>query len=84
VTSPPPTLAVVAELKIYSQLGISAFLVDRFNIHHNFFRISERNRTRYVLFCSIWTILFIPISLITFHTASDPDSFGIIIGNGIL
>ena len=39
------------------QLAISAWLTSRFNAHHNYFSLAERDRTRFVLFTSIWTIV---------------------------
>ncbi|CCL98056.1 uncharacterized protein FIBRA_00050 [Fibroporia radiculosa] len=39
------------------ELAISGWLVARFNSHHNFMSISVRDRTRFLLFCSAWTIL---------------------------
>ncbi|KAI0095124.1 hypothetical protein BDY19DRAFT_916383 [Irpex rosettiformis] len=54
------------------ELSISAWLVARFNSHHNFFSIDERDRTRFLLFASIWTIFFSFLySLLFFHSASS-------------
>ncbi|OAX39667.1 hypothetical protein K503DRAFT_739030 [Rhizopogon vinicolor AM-OR11-026] len=55
------------------ELAISAWLTSRFNAHHNFFSLAERDRTRFLLFTSIWTIVF--SSLYIFFFFSLPDSF---------
>ncbi|KAG2755175.1 hypothetical protein P692DRAFT_20869172 [Suillus brevipes Sb2] len=39
------------------ELAISAWLTSRFNAHHNYFSLAERDRTRFLLFTSIWTIV---------------------------
>ncbi|KNZ72997.1 hypothetical protein J132_01510 [Termitomyces sp. J132] len=36
---------------------ISAWLVSRYNAHHNFNSLSMRDRVRYTLFASLWTIV---------------------------
>ncbi|KIJ66548.1 hypothetical protein HYDPIDRAFT_86654 [Hydnomerulius pinastri MD-312] len=38
------------------ELAISAYLTARFNQHHNYFNVAERDRTRFLLFTSIWTL----------------------------
>ncbi|KAF8273856.1 hypothetical protein EI94DRAFT_1563114 [Lactarius quietus] len=43
------------------QLSISAWLTSRYNSHHNFLSTTERDRVRFLLFCSIWTTLLSPI-----------------------
>ncbi|KIJ94604.1 hypothetical protein K443DRAFT_125158 [Laccaria amethystina LaAM-08-1] len=48
------------------ELSISAWLVAKYNAHHNFTHRSLRTRVRYTLFVSIWTVLFGTISLIIF------------------
>jgi len=45
------------------ELSISAWLVARFNQHHNFLDTAVRDRTRYLLFCSVWTVLLSPFFL---------------------
>ncbi|KAI0789435.1 hypothetical protein C8Q75DRAFT_765639 [Abortiporus biennis] len=40
------------------ELSISAWLTARFNQHHNYPSTSVRDKTRYLLFASIWTIFF--------------------------
>lgn len=39
------------------QLAISAWLTSRYNAHHNYLSITERDRTRFLLFTSIWTVV---------------------------
>jgi len=41
-----------------AELSISALVVARFNSHHNYDSISERDRIRYVLLASCWTVFF--------------------------
>jgi len=43
------------------ELSISAWLTSRYNSHHNFLSTTERDRVRFLLFCSIWTTLLSPI-----------------------
>ncbi|KAF9461971.1 hypothetical protein BDZ94DRAFT_1166796 [Collybia nuda] len=40
------------------QLSLSAWLTSRYNANHNYRNTTERDRVRYVLFCSIWTVVF--------------------------
>ncbi|KAH7920942.1 hypothetical protein BV22DRAFT_1132678 [Leucogyrophana mollusca] len=40
------------------ELAISAWLTSRFNAHNNYFNLAERDRTRFLLFTSIWTVFF--------------------------
>ncbi|KAG1838595.1 hypothetical protein DFJ58DRAFT_813838 [Suillus subalutaceus] len=39
------------------ELSISAWLTSRFSVHHNYFSLAERDRTRFLLFTSAWTIV---------------------------
>ncbi|KAF9007954.1 hypothetical protein BDQ17DRAFT_1539681 [Cyathus striatus] len=53
------------------ELSISAWLVSRFNAHHNYQNTTERDRVRYVLFCSTWTVVFSCLYLVLFlHSAT--------------
>lgn len=45
----------------FMQLSISAWITSRYNSHHNFLSSTERDRVRFLLFCSIWTTLLSPI-----------------------
>lgn len=54
------------------QLSIAAFLVARFNQHHNYFSTDERDRTAFLLFASIWTVVF--SALYMFFFFGMPDS----------
>ncbi|KAI0673934.1 hypothetical protein C8Q78DRAFT_661244 [Trametes maxima] len=40
------------------ELAISAWLVSRFNLRHDYLSIDVRDRTRFLLFTSCWTIFF--------------------------
>ncbi|KAI0249505.1 hypothetical protein BJV78DRAFT_1226614 [Lactifluus subvellereus] len=43
------------------ELAISAWLTARYNSRHNYLSITERDRVRFLLFCSIWTTFLSPI-----------------------
>ena len=43
------------------QLAISAWLTARYNTRHDFLSTTERDRVRFLLFCSIWTTFLSPI-----------------------
>lgn len=54
-----------------NQLALSAWLTSRYNMNHDYLNISERDRVRYVLFCSIWTVVFSFFFFILFiHSAT--------------
>ncbi|KAI0347858.1 hypothetical protein BDW22DRAFT_1349932 [Trametopsis cervina] len=54
------------------ELAIASWLVSRFNAHHNYFSTDERDRTRFLLFTSIWTIFFSFLYMLLFlHSASS-------------
>ncbi|EIM83567.1 uncharacterized protein STEHIDRAFT_170815 [Stereum hirsutum FP-91666 SS1] len=55
------------------ELAVSAWLVARYNQHHNYLSGSENNRVRFLLFNSIWTLLLAPIFMGVFFAA--PTSF---------
>ena len=53
------------------QLAISAWLVAKYEAHNNYPSIGVRDRTRFLLFTSSWTIFFSMFYLILFlHSAS--------------
>jgi len=53
------------------ELAISGFLTSRYNSHHNYPSSGIRDRARYLLFCSIWTIVFSALYMLLFlHSAS--------------
>jgi len=43
------------------ELSISAWLTARYDSHHDYLSITERDRVEYLLFCSIWTTFLSPI-----------------------
>ncbi|KAH0837826.1 hypothetical protein J3R83DRAFT_6034 [Lanmaoa asiatica] len=63
------------------ELSISAFLVARFNQYHNYFTTDERDRTAFLLFASIWTIVL--SALYTFFFFTLPDSMMNSVGSHI-
>jgi len=53
------------------ELAISAWLVSHFNKHHNYSSTSERDRVRFLLFSSIWTVVFGALYVVLFlHSAT--------------
>ncbi|KAI0305035.1 hypothetical protein BC826DRAFT_29965 [Russula brevipes] len=52
--------AVIIVLAII-ELSISAWLTARYESHHNYLSIAERDRVHFLLFCSIWTTLLSPV-----------------------
>nr|GAT58094.1 predicted protein [Mycena chlorophos] len=53
------------------ELSLSAWLVSKFNKHHNYSSFTERDRVRFTLFASIWTVVFSALMLILFaHSAT--------------
>ncbi|KAH9176851.1 hypothetical protein EDB89DRAFT_1936840 [Lactarius sanguifluus] len=43
------------------ELSISAWLTSRYNSRHDFLSTTERDRVRFLLFCSVWTTVLSPI-----------------------
>ncbi|KIK29940.1 hypothetical protein PISMIDRAFT_26895 [Pisolithus microcarpus 441] len=57
------------------QLAISAWLTSRFNARHDYFSVTERDRTRFILFASIWTtVLSLCYLLFFFAMPTNPLS----------
>ncbi|KAF9449984.1 hypothetical protein P691DRAFT_508254 [Macrolepiota fuliginosa MF-IS2] len=52
-------------------LAISGWLVARFNSHHNYRSKGERDRVRYFLFVSSWTVLLLPFLMTLFMIARN-------------
>lgn len=48
------------------QLAVSAWLTSRFNARHDYFSVTERDRTRFILFASIWTTVLSSCYLLFF------------------
>ncbi|KAJ7684383.1 hypothetical protein DFH06DRAFT_1027258 [Mycena polygramma] len=53
------------------ELALSAWLTSRFNMLHNERSLSERDRVRFALFTSIWTVVFSGLMLVLFWHSSD-------------
>lgn len=51
------------------EMCLSAWLTAQFNIHHNNTTADEQTRVRYIIFCSVWTLLFGGAYFITFLLA---------------
>ncbi|KAH8094641.1 hypothetical protein BXZ70DRAFT_350502 [Cristinia sonorae] len=65
----PITMGLIIFFSII-QLSISAWLTSQFNKHHNYLSISIRDKTRFILFTSIWTIVVAFLFMILFlHSA---------------
>ncbi|PPQ75347.1 hypothetical protein CVT26_015153 [Gymnopilus dilepis] len=61
--------AIIEPLTFLLKMCISAWLTAQFNEHHNNSSASEQTRVRYILFCSIWTVVFGGAYFITFLLA---------------
>ncbi|KAG1838593.1 hypothetical protein DFJ58DRAFT_813829 [Suillus subalutaceus] len=67
---PTPWILIVFSLIIFCsiiELSISAWLTSRFTAHHNYFSLAERDRTRFLLFTSAWTIVFSSLFMCFFY-----------------
>ncbi|KAJ7119002.1 hypothetical protein C8R44DRAFT_832175 [Mycena epipterygia] len=53
------------------ELSLSAWLTSKFNALHNERTLSERDRVRFALFSSTWTVLFSSLMLVLFWHSSD-------------
>ncbi|KAJ7215312.1 hypothetical protein B0H12DRAFT_1205670 [Mycena haematopus] len=53
------------------ELALSAWLTSKFNMLHNQRSLTERDRVRFTLFTSTWTILFSGILLVLFWHSTD-------------
>ncbi|KAF7353846.1 Aldehyde dehydrogenase [Mycena venus] len=53
------------------ELALSAWLTSKFNMLHNQRSLSERDRVRFTLFTSTWTIFFSGLLLMLFWHSSD-------------
>ncbi|KAF8131523.1 hypothetical protein EV363DRAFT_1164973 [Boletus edulis] len=64
---------ILGSLIVFSiiELSISAFLVAQFNRHHNYFSTDERDRTAFLLFASIWTIVLSALYMSFFFIVPD-------------
>jgi len=53
------------------ELSLSAWLTAQYSIHHNYTRISVRDRVRFILFCATWTVsLGSMIMILFYHSAT--------------
>ncbi|KAG9313856.1 hypothetical protein JVU11DRAFT_4623 [Chiua virens] len=66
-----PILFGVLIVLSFIELSISAFLAAKFNRHHNYFSIDERDRTSFLLFTSIWTIVLSGLYMTFFFVFPD-------------
>ncbi|KAG1813883.1 uncharacterized protein BJ212DRAFT_1364293 [Suillus subaureus] len=57
--------------KFLVSLAISAWLTSRFNAYNNYFSLTERDSTRFLLFTSIWTIVFSGAYMLFFFSLPD-------------
>ncbi|KAJ7072878.1 hypothetical protein C8F01DRAFT_973476 [Mycena amicta] len=53
------------------ELALSAWLTSMFNAHHNERSLTERDRVRFALFTSSWTVLFSSLILVLFLHSAD-------------
>jgi hypothetical protein len=55
------------------ELCIAAWLAAQYAAHHNYPRVSVRDRVRFVLFCATWTVSFGSMMMILFlHSTTGP------------
>ncbi|KAG1743471.1 hypothetical protein EDB19DRAFT_1894719 [Suillus lakei] len=52
---------------------IELWLTSRFNVNHSYFSLAERDRTRFLLFASLWTIIFSGLYMLFFFYLPDSD-----------
>jgi len=64
---------VLGTLVVYSivELSISAFLIAQFNRYGNYFSTDEFDRTAFLLFASIWTLVLSALYIFFFFTMPD-------------
>ncbi|THH26835.1 hypothetical protein EUX98_g7353 [Antrodiella citrinella] len=65
----PITMALLIFFAII-ELAIASWLTARFNQHHNFLSNAVRDRTRFIVFCSVWTIVVATLYMFAFLRAS--------------
>ncbi|KAJ7494365.1 hypothetical protein B0H11DRAFT_2156159 [Mycena galericulata] len=53
------------------ELALSAWLTSKFNMLHNERTLTERDRVRFTLFTSTWTVIFSTLMLVLFWHSSD-------------
>ncbi|KAJ7491028.1 hypothetical protein FB451DRAFT_1124642 [Mycena latifolia] len=66
----PITFGLIILFGVF-ELALSAWLTSRFNMLHNERSPSERDRVRFALFTSTWTIFFSGLILILFWHSAD-------------
>ncbi|CAK5280940.1 unnamed protein product [Mycena citricolor] len=66
----PVTFGLIILISLI-ELILSAFVVNRFNKHRNEVNSSEKHRTRYTLFASIWTFLLSTLLLWHFQRSQS-------------
>jgi len=64
-----PVIFTILILFSIVTLSDSAFLVSKHNSLHNFTNLGERDRVRYILFTSIWTLVTAPVFMVLFLLA---------------
>jgi hypothetical protein len=68
----------------FCQLSISAWLTSRFTARHDYSFLGERDRTRFVLFASVWTLFFAALYMTVFQFSSRDRAFTSVLSYGIL
>ncbi|KAG1738517.1 hypothetical protein EDB19DRAFT_895081 [Suillus lakei] len=69
-----PRISVVFSLIVFFgiiEFAISAWLTSQFNAYHNYFSLAGRDCTRFLLFTSMWTIVFSIHHVFFFFPLSD-------------
>ncbi|KAI0726868.1 hypothetical protein C8Q72DRAFT_843487 [Fomitopsis betulina] len=66
------------------EIAISGWLTGMYNSHHNYLSVNVRDRTRYILFTSCWTVLFSLFYLALFlHSASTGSVLTSVLSHGV-
>ncbi|KAH9923683.1 uncharacterized protein B0H18DRAFT_459984 [Fomitopsis serialis] len=66
------------------EVAISGWLTGMYNSHHNYLSHSVRDRTRYILFTSCWTVFFSLFYLALFwHSASTGSVATSVMSHGV-
>ena len=67
-----------------TQIAISGWLVGMYNSHHNYLSLSVRDRSRYILFTSCWTVFFSLFYLALFLHSSSGSVVTSVLSHSVL
>ncbi|KAJ7221505.1 hypothetical protein GGX14DRAFT_429913 [Mycena pura] len=66
----PITFGLIILFGVF-ELSLSAWLTSKFNMLHNERSLTERDRVRFTLFASTWTVAFSTLALLLFWLLTD-------------